>query len=556
MTNRFVRRPGARTDFALSRRSALKGVASTGVLMLTSSWRISDALAATALPDIKGRDPTTLVVAVDATVDNLDPATNLEWAYGLQPVYDTLLTLKEGTTTETAPGLALEALSSDDASIWTLKLRGEVRFHDGTACDADAVKRSIVRLISLPIGAGYIWNIEDPGKQIVVVDPLTLKFEMGEPRPLFALELAGQYTYWIASPHAAETNSKGEDDLGNGYLREHPVGTGPFVFESLDPGVEYIVKQNPDYWGGSDPKRFKRIISKTIPVGGTQRQLLEEGAIDIMFGARAEMVRELGQDSRFVVTDQPTLTMQYIALGAYGPLADPRARLAMNHAFDSAAYVRDVELGNHTPPTSVFPSLLETADSSVGVLEFDLRKARELFDAAGVAPGTELTLAYYTEFGNLAGELLQAWLGEIGIKLALQEKSYSGFISDYFSDAPPESRPNMYYFSWWPNISHPHSFASQLFYSQSAGSLGGNAGFYRNEEADKLIDAMYQVPLGDPALLETSRRLQRLVTREDPAWIPVLEERTHLTYRKDIEGLKLNPLQVLTLDMKALSRQA
>jgi peptide/nickel transport system substrate-binding protein len=534
----------------ISRRHALKlVVGASATFVFASPFRTASA------QSLGGRDTTTLVVAVDAPVDNLDPATNVEWAYGLQPVYDTLLRLADNSTTEVSASLALEAVANDDSSIWTIKLRPGVKFHDGSACHATAVRDAIVRTILLPIGSGYVWNIEDPKAQISVVDATTLQFDMGGPRPLFNLELCSQYNYWIASPTAAAAHSEGEEDLGNAWLRANPVGTGPFVFESLDPGVEYSVKKNPDYWGGHAKGSFDRIITKTIPFAGTRRQLLERGEIDIMFPTPAEHMEALSKDDRFVVTDEPTMTMRYVALGQYGPLADPRARQALNHAFDNVSYVRDVQLNTHTLPTSTFPSLLETADTSVGIPEFDLAKASELFEAAGVVKGTELTYAYYTEFGNLVGELLQAWLGQIGIKLILQEKSFSGFIDEYFSDAPAEERPNMYFFSWWPNVSHPNDFAQTLFHSGSAGSLGGNAGFYANDEVDALIDGMFQVPLSDPELAIQSRRLQQILTNEDPAWIPVMEERTHMTYRKDIGGLEVSPLQVATLDMKKLRRE-
>ena len=538
------------TQDGISQRQVLKLFAGGGVALVAASR-----LPLVSGQSLGGRDPGTLVVAVDAPVDNLDPATNVEWAYGLQPVYDTLLILAQGSTTSVESSLALEATANEDASVWTIKLRPGVTFHDGTVCDAEAVRQAIVRTILLPFGSGFVWNIDDPETQISAIDPLTLQFDMGAPRPLFSLELTSQYNYWIASPSAAAKHSEGDQDMGNAWLRANPVGTGPYRFESLDPGVEYTVKKNPDYWGDHLPGSFDRIITKTIPIAGTRRQLLENGEVDVIFPTPAEHVVELSKDSRFVVTDVPAMTMRYVALGAYGPLADPRARQAINHAFDTEAYIRDVQLNTHTTPTSVFPSLLQTADTSVGVLDFDLARASDLFTAAGVGKGTELTYAFYTEFGSLVGELLQAWLGEIGIKLVLMEKSFSGFLDEYFSDAPGEERPNMYFFSWWPNVGHPWDFAQTMFHSGSAGSLGGNAGFYANDEVDALIDSMYQVPLDDPMLAENSQKLQRILTRDDPAWIPVMEERTRMTYRKDIVGINPNPIQVATLDMKALRRE-
>ncbi len=179
------------------------------------------------LPGLGGRDPNTLVVVVDVAVENLDPATNIEWAYGLQPVYDTLTRLDGTSTSATLPSLAEALEANEDLTTWTARLRDGVVFHDGTSCDARAVKAAIMRTATLKGGQGYVWAFDDPDKQMVVVDPLTLRFDFGYPRPYFAQETAAQYGFWIVSPSAAEAHSTGPVDQGHDWLQSNPVGTGP-----------------------------------------------------------------------------------------------------------------------------------------------------------------------------------------------------------------------------------------------------------------------------------------------------------------------------------------
>lgn len=111
----------------------------------------------------------------------------------------------------------------------------------------------------------------------------------------------------------------------------------------------------------------------------------------------------------------------------------------------------------------------------------------------------------------------------------------------------------MYFFSWWPNFNHPFDWAWVLYHTDAGGSAGGNAGLYSNEEADGLIDGMWNAPI-DGDLQASSSRLQEILTLEDPAWIPVAQEPTHLYVRNDIQNLILNPVYVLTLDMYQLGR--
>lgn len=545
----FAQRRLTRRRFLVGAGVGVAGVALSGCI---GRYDDEETASESNAPPLGGRDPRTLVVAVDVAVENLDPATNVEWAYGLQPVYDTLLKLEGESTGDTTPWLAESVEANADATEWTARLRQGVTFHDGTICDANAVKDAITRTATLKGGLGYVWAFDDPDQQMTVDDDLTLRFTFPYERPLFDLELASQYGFWIVSPTAAAQNSTGQNDQGHEWLQANPVGTGPYTVTRNDPGQEIIFERFQDYWGGWSGPHFDRVITRTIPESNTRRQLLERGEADIVWPGTADDTIELGDDPRFVVTDAPTLVMEYVALGSYGPLADPRARLAMNHAFDRQGYVEGIMRGTLDAPNSIFPDLLATADT-VEVPAYDLQKAKQLFDAAGVGEGTELTYEFFTGFGDDVGELLQASLAEIGIRLRLVERSFSAFVADYFSDAPPEERPNMYFFSWWPNFNHPFDWAWVLYHSDAAGSAGANAGLYSNKEADGLIDGMWNAPI-DASLEESSSRLQQILTVEDPPWIPIAQEPTHLYVRNDISGLVLNPVYVLTLDMYQLHR--
>ncbi len=540
----------------LTRRRFLAGAAlGLGGVALAACTREPEgpATETSAPPPAASGDPDTLVVAVDAAVENLDPATNVEWAFGLLPVYDTLVKLDGESTSETVPWLAESLEPNDDTTAWTARLRQGVMFQDGTDCDANAVKDAIIRTATQKGGLGYVWAFDDPDQQMTVEDPLTLRFSFPYPRPFFDIEAAGQYGFWIPSPAAAREHSEGPNDQGHEWLQANPVGTGPYMVTRNDPGQEIVFERFPAYWGGWSGDHFDRVITRTIPESSTRRQLLEQGEADIVWPGTADDTIELGQDPRFVVTNAPTLVMEFVALGDYGPLADPRARLALNHAFDRQGYLEGVMQGTLDEPHGVFPDLLTTADTSIQAPAYDLQKARQLLDAAGVSEGTELTYEYFTGFGDDVGELLQASLAEIGISLRLVERSFSAFVADFFSDAPPEQRPNMYFFSWWPNFNHPFDWAWVLYHTDAAGSAGGNAGLYSNEEADGLIDAMWNAPI-DADLVRMSSRLQEILALEDPPWIPVAQEPTHLYVRSDIGGLVLNPVYVLTLDMYQLHR--
>lgn len=552
-----ISRPGGTSrPGGISRRQLLaSGLAGAGAVLAGCSASATTARPARAAPPpLSGRDPDTLVVAVDAAVQDLDPATNLDWAFGLVPVYDTLVGLAGSSATTTKPQLATSLKPvNNDASAWLCTLRSGVRFSDGTACDAAAVKAAITRTINMPGGIGYLWYIDNPGKQIVVKDPGTIMFDLGQARPYFNLEVASEYGFYIASPAATQRHSTGSKDLGHAWLQSHPVGTGPYLLQSLTVGQQATFVRNPAYWGGWAGQYFRKVVAVTNPQASTRQQLMLNGGADISFPVNPEDTVQLRQDPRFTVSRAPTLVVDYIALGNYGRLASPRARQAMNHAFNVPAYVKNVERSTIDLPNGVFPRLLATADTSISSFPYDLRKAKELFDAAGVSPGTKLTYEYYTGFGTEAGSVLQASLAQIGITLQLVEKSYSGFVQDYFSDAPASQRPDMYFFSWWPGVDHPFTFAQPLFTKSGWGSSGGNAGLYYNAEADRLITSMNNKVIDDK-LRAKSMRVQQIVSTEDPAWIPVGQELVDIAWRNDILGFTANPVYEATFNFYSLHR--
>ncbi len=543
----FKHLPGASRP--LSRRSFL---ASTATTLSALGW--SSLMPSAAMAQDSNGNSGTLVIAVAAAIEDLDPATNLNWAFGLFPVYDNLTRLKGTLVDEYQPWLAETVEHNADHTVWTFKIRDGVTFHDGTVCDAAAVKKSIVRTVTHPTGLGFNWALEDPENAITISDDLTLAINFGEPRPYFGLEAAGQYGFGIVSPTAAESHSKGPDDLGSDYLRSNPVGTGPYMLERLDPGQEAVYKRNPDFWGGWDDGQFERIIIKTVPVSATRQQMLASGEADIILPGEPEDIIQLGDDPSYGKTEGGSSEISYIAMACDGRLSDSRVRRAFCHAFDAAAYVHDVKLDTADLPAGVFPISIATINPEIKKPAFDLAEADRLLTEAGFDRSQELVFEFFEGDATLEGELFQAWLSEIGVTLKLVEKSYSGFLDDYFGDAPAEDRPDFFFFSWWPNWNHPFDYAWGLF-SGEASSGDGNVGRYANPEATDLISSLYQADVTDPQVIQTSERLQQILAVEDPPWVPVSQERGIWGHRSNIEGIVINPMYVLTLDMNALRRK-
>ena len=138
----------------------------------------------------------------------------------------------------TSPGLALEWNPNSDATVYEVKLRDGVTFHNGKSFGADDVIYSIQQMSkpanfgSYPFVSGIdVANMKAINKHLVRIP---LKAPDGD--------LAANFTYyntWMVP--AGMTDFK------------HPIGTGPFAFESFTPGQQSVFKKNPNYWQTGKP---------------------------------------------------------------------------------------------------------------------------------------------------------------------------------------------------------------------------------------------------------------------------------------------------------------
>jgi peptide/nickel transport system substrate-binding protein len=505
------------------------------------------------------RDKDTLVVAVDAFNADFDPASAylLSEALIWRGIYESLIRLKGDSASEVEPLLADTWNSNPDKSSWTFHLHPGVKFSDGTPLDAAAVKANYVRTIGLALGTNSIMGsfMTDPSKDIVVVDTQTITFNLSGPTPHFDIVMAAQYGTGLVSPAVFSQHSKGAKDQGHEWLQSNAVGTGPYKIETLAPGDQVVLVQNPDYWRGWSGSHFKKIIIRSIPEGSTRRQLLESGDVDIAYAGQPEDTAAIRNDPRFVAGDFKNLNMTYIMLGEYGALAKPEARQAMNYLFPYDDFLNNVQKGTLLRASGPFPDLLLTHDPNVFKYTTDLTKAQQLFTQAGVAPGTELTYEYYTGFGKEAGTVLQDQLQKVGLKLKLIEKEFSAMNADLTTDRPVAQRASMYYWGWWPDYNGPSDYSWILFHSDAAPDKGPyyNSGYYRNKHVDEIINDGF-TQTDDAKLAAEFKELQDIVTHQDPAWIPVGQQLDDTYFRNDIKGQVFNPLYILTWDYYALAR--
>lgn len=188
--------------------------------------------------------PTVLTYVLGSEPGNIDPhiSSEDETAIVLRQIYDTLV-YRDPRQEIIVPGLATQWTISPDNLVYTFSLRNDVKFHDGTPMNAQAVADNFERIAGLNPNtgkAGALLLKYYAGSEIV--DEFTIRLKLSQPYAPFLDVLSRPYL-GIASP----TAFKG---VSSNRFQFHQVGSGPFIFIDYVPGKHITLQRNTEYkWG-------------------------------------------------------------------------------------------------------------------------------------------------------------------------------------------------------------------------------------------------------------------------------------------------------------------
>jgi len=502
-----------------------------------------------------GRDPNTLIISTYEGIAGIDPPgfPSASGSLVQRGVYETLLTATPSGELELV--LAESYDVNEENTVWTFHLREGVKFHDGTAFNAQAVKDNYIRTVEIELGlSGVIGRfLSDPENQMVVIDDYTIEFRFDQPQPFFADALASSYGAWIVSP-TAFTEHDVEGDWAHDWLDTHAVGTGAYVLEEFRPVEQITLVSFDDYWRGWEGKHFDTVLLKVMEDISLNRQLLEKGDVDIVVKVTPEDFEALQGNPDLVVHQDFGLKYTIVFMGCYGPLASPEARQAMSYAFDYDGYVNGIQMGQVQRLYGPFTSTQFGYDPDIFKYETDLEKAAELLEEAGVEPGTELVWLTSGHYAPDAELLMQAQLEQLGLRLRIEKVDSASQFTTIFSDLPIEGRFSFADMAWWPDYDDPWNAAQALYHSENWGLKGANGSYYANDRADDLLDMM-RVAGTKEEIEALATEFQNVLTEQDPPCIWVGEDPDKTIHRTDIKGYEFVPLYTETYPLYNLYRE-
>jgi peptide/nickel transport system substrate-binding protein len=360
------------------------------------------------------------------------------------------------------PWLATRWTVENDAKKYTFTLRNDVKFHDGTALDSTAVKRTIERIADPATKAAQVSTALGALDHAEAPDPQTVILFFKESNPLLLLQLWKSW-YGIISPKQLDTLKPGE-------VIQSPIGSGPFKFVSRSADGVTTIAANPDYkWGPEFRKNratpyLDSIKFRRVAEASTRTATLESGESLFIDDVPEADYARLKNDKRFTFVQLgrkgPGYGFQFNMKKA--PVSDLAVRQAMNWAVDRQGIVDKVLFGVHHP--TVGP-LQEGVWGRLDELEKtipysgDKKKAADILEAAGWKVGAggirekggqRLSLVLAAVAGavpqNDLADALVLQVREIGIDLQVQKmpiNNWFDFVRAYKHDLVDTAGANL-----------------------------------------------------------------------------------------------------------------
>ena len=342
-------------------------------------------------------------------------------------VYDRLMKWNPETA-EFEPKLAESLESSQNNTVWTLKLRDGVTFSNGDPLTAEDVAFTI-DLHKDPKTVSNAMTDAMQVEQARVVDPLTVEFTLAEPWAGFPILLAGaggevipKKAYEAADPQEWARN---------------PIGAGAFTVSEYVPDQQLVLEPNPDYYGGPVCPTLKFI---RIPGSQGTYEAFQTDEVQVGFlrGAKTVTAAQDAGDKGFeTITSAGSIVNLNAGNAGYdGVLTDERARQAFAKALDRDLIDQRITGGLGQPTSAIIAESSRFYDGQEGP-QFNVEEATALLDEVKADRpdwNGELTLLVADSPENMeSGVAVKALLDAAGFNVTIQSAPVAQVVARQFT---------------------------------------------------------------------------------------------------------------------------
>jgi peptide/nickel transport system substrate-binding protein len=446
------------------------------------------------------------------------------------------------------PNLAAEVPSQENGGIsedgldWRIRLRDDVRWHDGEPFTADDVKFTLELITNANFKA---WRTSGHSlvRDVTVVSPTEITWRMEEP---FAPYLAFLTETFMVPKHILEK----EADPNAAAFNQAPIGTGAFKWGQRVPGDHLELVANPEYFG--DGPYIERLVFKYIPDLTVFYTQFKSGDVDLT--GQVYITPDHYEEARTlpdrVVTLVPKSSFESFYLNLERPqFKELPVREALYAAIDKTAIIEALYYGVNAPTETFIPKHSFYFNPNLPAHEFNLDRARQILDEAGwvsgpdgirAKDGVRLAFSNSTTAGDplreQAQQFLQQTFAEIGVEMTISNLPPAVMWGDFWQQSQFDSVivGSTYLIAADPDATNRLHSGSTV----AKGGRGSNNAQYANAEVDALLEKGART--FDPeARREIYFRIQELV-RHDLPFLPIFTYTNVWGHKAGIQGFVPN----------------
>ena len=468
------------------------------------------------------------------------------------PIYNRLVEFEHGKT-KLIPALAESWEISEDAKTYTFRLREDVKFHTTEYftptrnMNADDVIFSFMRQKdeSHPyhnVSGGLYKYFESMGMgelidSIKKIDDYTIVMQLTRPEAPFLANLAMDYASILSKEYADQLAKKNQQQ----QIDQQPIGTGPFQFKKYMKDSIVRFESHPAYFKG-EPKIKKMVFSINTDASVRTQKLLN-GECHLLNEPAPQDLEKIRASKQHKVTSAPGLNVGYLAFNtSKKPFDNKLVRQAINHALNKDSYMEAIYLNQATPAVNPLPPTIWSYNKNIEPYEYSIEKAKDLLKQAGYENGFEAELwtlpvsRPYNPNGKKMGEMMQADLAKIGIKVKLITYDWSTYL-----DKTRKGEHDMAQLGWSGDNGDPDNFLNILL-SCEAIEGGNNISKWCDKKYSGLVQKA-RTETDTETRTKLYEQAQEIFHQEAP-WAPIAHATVFKAMDKNLQGYKINPLSV------------
>ncbi|MDO5684288.1 MAG: ABC transporter substrate-binding protein [Propionibacteriaceae bacterium] len=310
-----------------------------------------------------------------------------------------------------------------DPMTWEFDLRPDVKFSDGTPFDAEAVKATVDFLVSEAGAASVVGSEMSMLQAATAVDSDTVRITTKRPEASFPARMSAVY---IVSPTAWSS-------LGPEGFAAKPVGTGPFVIESIN-AERASADAFTDSWRKPQAERIEWTKLADAP---SRLQALPSKQLDMAISLPPDQRADIESSGETLNVQSAPQVMAWAltqTIGGDKPVKNPKVRLALNHAIDRQAISDSIMAGLARPATQGSTEGTFGYNPEIKGYDYDPAKAKELLAEAGYPDGFSMTATVTVGSFPGDGDIYQAvaaYLSEVGVNVSFETVQFSQWLERY-----------------------------------------------------------------------------------------------------------------------------